>query len=150
MALTLRRILVYADIEINVFKLFQRGCSFPHEQQITPKAKRYTLMSKILIEYFSQGWTTTQIAESISQGLWASGNKIKLCNIIDDKPPSLESYDILGIGTPAYYSRPPFLITAMLRALNASKACPPFFVSHGTYQGETRNDTRHARFRKGT
>jgi len=107
-------------------------------------------MSNVLIVYFSQGGSTAQIAESITKGLRASGNKITLCNIRNDQPPSLEGYDILGIGTPVYYFRPPFIITDYVNGLKHLKGMPAFvFVIHGTYKGETGNDIRHALSIKG-
>jgi flavodoxin/Pyruvate/2-oxoacid:ferredoxin oxidoreductase delta subunit len=107
-------------------------------------------MSKILMVYFSQGGTTAQIAELIAIGLKASCHEVDLCNLKDGPPQSLDGYDLLGIGTPAYYFRPSFNIMDYVKSLPHLDGLPAFvFVLYGTYLGETGNDIRHALSMKG-
>jgi flavodoxin len=74
-------------------------------------------MSKSLIVYFSQGGTTARVAESIAAGLRAAGWQPDLCNLKDEKPPEISGYDLIGIGSPVNYYRPPFNVTDYVRSL---------------------------------
>ena len=74
-------------------------------------------MTKSLIVYFSQGGTTAQVAESISAGLRGAEHQVRLCNLKDERPPSLAGYDLLGTGFPVYIFRPPFNVLDYLEAL---------------------------------
>ncbi len=60
-------------------------------------------MLKGLIVYFSQGGTTARVAESIASGLHTAGYQVDLCSMRDEQPPDLSGYDLLGIGSPAYF-----------------------------------------------
>ena len=105
-------------------------------------------MSQSLIAYFSLGGTTTRVAESIAAGL--GKDRVDLVNIKDGQPPSLSAYDLLGIGTPAYYYRPPFNVLDYLDSLPNLDGLSTFvFVLHGTYRGDTGNIVRHTLAQKG-
>lgn len=67
-------------------------------------------MKKCLIIYFSQGGTTKKIGESIASGLEASGWKVDLENLNANQDPPLvfDDYDMIGIGSPTYFYKPPF------------------------------------------
>jgi flavodoxin/Pyruvate/2-oxoacid:ferredoxin oxidoreductase delta subunit len=107
-------------------------------------------MSKSLIVYFSLGGTTARVAESIAAGLRAAEYQVDLCNIKDAQPPGPDGYDLLGIGTPAYYFRPPFNVMDYVNSLPNLEGLPAFvFVLHGTYLGDTGNVTRQVLARKG-
>jgi flavodoxin/Pyruvate/2-oxoacid:ferredoxin oxidoreductase delta subunit len=106
-------------------------------------------MSKALLVYFSQGGTTAQVAESIAAGLRAANYELNLHNLSDGPPPGPEDYDLLGIGSPAYYFRPPFNVTEYVAGLPDLGGLPFFvFVLHGTYPGDTGNVLRQALTRK--
>jgi flavodoxin/ferredoxin len=108
-------------------------------------------MSRILIIYFSQTGTTGKVAASIAEGLRTAGHRVDLCNIRDEEPPLIEDYDVLGLGTPAYYFRPPFNVSDYVNRLHGLKGMPSFvFVLHGTYPGDTGNELRKALARKGS
>jgi ferredoxin/flavodoxin len=107
-------------------------------------------MPKSLIASLSLGGTTAHVAERIAAGLQSAGYEVDLCNLAAAQPPPLHGYDLLGIGAPAYYFRPPFIITDYVNGL-PDLAGRSFFVYvlHGTYPGDTGNDLRHALDRKG-
>jgi len=107
-------------------------------------------MPKSLIVFFSQGGTTTRIAESIAEGLRAAKFEVHLHNIKDGRPPDPRNYDILGIGSPTYYFRPPFNVIEYLNGLPDLVGKPFFvFVLHGTDCGDAGNIIRRALEHKG-
>lgn len=108
-------------------------------------------MYKVLIVYFSQGGTTAQVAAGIATGLHAAQHPVDLYNLKDGTPPSPDGYDVLGIGSPTYWYRPPFNVMDYVRGLPDLEGFPSFvFVLHGTYRGDTGNALRQALARKGT
>ena len=107
-------------------------------------------MSKALLVYFSQCGTTAQVAESIAAGLHSAGHEVSLHNISDGPPPGPEGYDLLGVGSPAYYYRPPFNVTDYVGGLPNLSGLPVFvWVLHGAYRGDTGNVLRQALTDKG-
>ena len=56
-------------------------------------------MTKCLIVYYSLGGTTKRIANEISKGLESTGYEVDTYSITDDNLPSIENYDLFGIGT---------------------------------------------------
>ena len=107
-------------------------------------------MTRGLIVYFSQGGTTARVAESIAAGLRAAEWQVTLCNMKDKQPPSLDGYDLLGIGAPAYYYRAPFKVMDYLNSLPPLNGLPALvFVLYGTYIGDTGNAIRQVLSRKG-
>ena len=108
-------------------------------------------MAKSLIVYFSLGGTTARVSESIATGLRTAEHRVDLCNIKDEQPPGLDGYDLLGIGAPAYYFRPPFNVMDYVNSLHHLDGLPAFvFVLHGTYRGDAGNAMRQALAQKGT
>ncbi len=108
-------------------------------------------MPKSLIVSFSQGGTTTQVAEHIATGLRSTAHHVDLFNIKDGQPPGPTGYDLLGIGSPTYYFRPPFNVMDYMNSLPNLSGLPSIvFVLHGTYRGNTGNDIRRALDKKGT
>jgi flavodoxin/ferredoxin len=107
-------------------------------------------MSKCLIVYFSQGGTTARVAEQIAAGLRVAKHQVDLCNLKDERPPALDGYDLLGIGSPVYYYRPPFNVMDYVNRLPDLDGLPAFaFVLQGTYRGSAGNIIRRALARKG-
>ena len=95
-------------------------------------------MPKGLIVYFSQGGTNARIAEAVGAGLLRSGFSTELWNLKDGDPPDPADFDVLGIGSPTYYYRPPFNVIDYLTRLSNLKNLATFvFVVHGTYRGNT-------------
>ncbi len=107
-------------------------------------------MAKCLIVFFSQGETTGTIAASIARGLGAGKHAVDLHNLKDGPPPDHASYDVLGIGTPTYYFRPPFMVSDYLDSLSDLTGKTVFtFVMYGTHCGDAGNAVRRALERKG-
>jgi flavodoxin/ferredoxin len=107
-------------------------------------------MPKSLLVYYSLGGTTTRVAESVAAGLAAGGYEIDLCNLKDEQPPDAAGYDLLGVGSPAYYYRPPFIVQDYLDGLPDLHGLPvSVFVLHGTYPGDTGNIIRQALTHRG-
>jgi len=107
-------------------------------------------MAKCLIVYFSQGGTTAQVAESIATGLRKEKYEVDLCDIKEEQQPDLSRYDLLGIGSPVYVFRPPFIVTDYLNSLPDLGGLPTFtFILHGTYRFDTVKSIRRVLVRKG-
>ena len=107
-------------------------------------------MAKSLIVYFSQGGTTTKVAESIADGLRREGYQVDLHSIKEKQQPDLSGYDLLGIGSPVYFYRPPFIVTDYLNSLPDLGGLPTFtFVLHGTYPFDTGKSIRRVLVYKG-
>ena len=107
-------------------------------------------MATALIAYYSMGGTTARVGESIAAGLRSAAFSVELYNIRDGPLSNLQGYDLLGIGTPTYYFRPPFNVFHFLNALPSLDGLPTFvFVLHGTYQGDAGNMVRETLDRKG-
>ena len=105
-------------------------------------------MPKSLIVYFSQGGTTARVAESIAKGLHTQDYQVDLCRV-QDNPPELTGYNLLGIGTPAYYYNPPFTMVDYVKNLPELQELPVFvFVVYGTYRGGTCTLIRNILMRK--
>lgn len=107
-------------------------------------------MSRAAIVYFSQAGSTARVAERISAGLGSAGYNVDTVNLIGGPTPHLAGCDLLGIGLPAYYFRPPFAVTDYIEALPALDGLPAFvFVTYGTYRGDAGNLVRAALAGKG-
>jgi flavodoxin/ferredoxin len=107
-------------------------------------------MVKSLIVYFSQSGTTAKVAESIASGLRRERYQVELYNIKEKQPPDLRGYDLLGIGSPVYFFRPPFIVTDYLKSLPDLGGLPTFtFILHGTYRFDTVKSIRRVLARKG-
>jgi flavodoxin/Pyruvate/2-oxoacid:ferredoxin oxidoreductase delta subunit len=102
-------------------------------------------MPKCLMVYFSQTGSTEQVAGKISAGLRGAGWDVDLHNMNGERPPDVGGYDLLGIGSPVYYFRPPFNVSAYLGSLPALKGLPVFiFVTHGALRFDGANPIRRA------
>jgi len=107
-------------------------------------------MPNSLIVCFSQGGTTTRIAESITKGLRTAKYKVDLCDLKEAQHKDVSKYDLLGIGFPTYYFRPPFNVMDYVNSLSNLTGLPFFvFVLHGTHCGDSGNIIRHALVKKG-
>ena len=107
-------------------------------------------MLKCLIVYFSQGGTTARVAETIASGMQLEEYNVDMCNIKNELPPEIRGYDVLGIGSPVYWYRPPFNVMDYLNRLPELNGLPVFvFVLYGTYRGDTGTTLRRLLARKG-
>ncbi len=100
-------------------------------------------MKNVLIAFFSQTGTTSAVAERIATGLRKAGCSVTLFKIGRTKPPDLAPFDTIGIGSPTYVFRPPFVVTDFLRSLPTLAGKRSFvFVLHGTDRGACGNRIR--------
>jgi len=106
-------------------------------------------MVKCLIVYFSVGGTTKNVADKIVAGLESVGYTVDLHNLTDDVPPSIENYDLLGIGSPAYFVSLPFNVADYLKTI--PKLNIPFFsfILYGFVIGDGGNRLRKKLTKKG-
>jgi len=105
---------------------------------------------RALIAYFSQAGSTAQVAEAIADGLQAAGYETDLRRIGRDTPRNPAAYALVGIGTPVYYYRLPFIVSDYLRDLPELAGKPVFaFLLQGGYRFDAGNRLRRALARKG-
>lgn len=106
-------------------------------------------MPKCLIVSFSQGGTTRRIAESIAKGLQTAKYEVDLCDLKEATDKEVNQYDLLGIGSPTYYFRPPFNVTDYVSSLPDLAGLPCFvFILHGTHCGDSGNIIRRTLLEK--
>jgi len=107
-------------------------------------------MPKCLIVYFSQSGTTARVAGQIAVGLRGAGYEVDLYNMDGSGPPEVAGYDMLGIGSPVYYFRPPFNVMDYIDNLPDLKGMPVFaFVMYGAFRFDAGNHIRRALAGKG-
>ena len=107
-------------------------------------------MFKSLFVTYSQGGTTARVAAKIAAGLQTADWRVDICNLRENEPPSVEGYDLLGIGAPTYYYRPPFRVMDYVNSLPALNGLPSIvFILHGTLPGDAGNFIRRGLKRKG-
>jgi len=101
-------------------------------------------MPNALIVYYSQGGTTTKVANQIKGGLEKKGFGVTSINILkNEKIPDSHSFDIIGIGSPTYYFQPTIKIIEYVKSIkDLSKKKFFVFVLYGTYKGNTGNKIR--------
>jgi len=101
-------------------------------------------MKKALIAYFSQGGTTRSVSEQILKGLNDKNIQVDLYDITEGSPIDINSYDMIGIGSPAYIFRPPFSVIGFIKGLPDLTGLSYFtFVMYGTRPGKTGNVIRN-------
>ncbi len=81
---------------------------------------------KVGLLYFSGTGATALIAGMIGTKLQKSGHVIELVRIKRNRQLDLQSYDLIGIGSPTYSFRAPRIVTNILRHSKLNKI--PFFV----------------------
>jgi len=108
-------------------------------------------MARVLIASFSQTGSTKKVADLIAKGLQSSEWEITHFNISANDMPKLEEFDIIGIGSPTYFFRPPFVVMDFVNNLDRLINKPTFvFVTHGTHKGNCGNWIRKSLQRKGS
>lgn len=97
-------------------------------------------MTKVLLATFSQTGSTRKIADQIANGLRTANFDVAHLNITRDANPDLKEYDIIGIGTPTYFFRPPFIVIDFVKNLKGLENKASFvFILQGTNQGHCGN-----------
>lgn len=108
-------------------------------------------MTKVLIATFSQNGSTRKVADQIAQGLISSNCEVTQKSINENKRLDVKEYDIIGIGTPTYFFRPPFNITDFVTNLQGVENKSTFvFILHGTNPGNCGNWIRRELNKKGS
>ena len=108
-------------------------------------------MPKVLIATFSQTGSTKKIADQIALGLGSSNFDVTHMSITENISPDLKEYDIIGIGTPTYFFRPPFIIMDFVKSLQGLENKSSFvFILYGTNQGDCGNWIRRELNKKGS
>jgi ferredoxin/flavodoxin len=99
---------------------------------------------------FSQTGTTLKIAEEIAIGLRAESGCELIFHMINSLPaPTLDEFDVIGIGSPVYIFRPPFPVIDFVKSLPDLKGKAFFvFVQYGTTPGDCGNWIRRELRRK--
>jgi flavodoxin/ferredoxin len=107
------------------------------------------IIRKALIATFSQTGSTIRIAEEIAKGMQSMGCEVDYHIINGKQLPETGNFDIIGIGTPAYIFRPPFIVSDFVNSLPDLKGKSFFvFTLHGTFPGDTGNYIRKKLRRK--
>ena len=108
------------------------------------------MASRTLIVYFSQAGSTRKVAHAIADGLRRQGHQVDLHHLLDGSPPPLDGYDVLGVGFPVYFWRPPFPIGDYLDALPQLGGLPHFvFVQSAGLEGDAAATARRMLNTKG-
>jgi Pyruvate/2-oxoacid:ferredoxin oxidoreductase delta subunit/flavodoxin len=81
---------------------------------------------KFAILYFSGTGVTAKFADDLAHGLLEEKHSVDLFRLKKWSDIDLSAYDIIGVGSPAYSFRIPWLVTRILRKLDFKKK--PFFV----------------------
>jgi ferredoxin len=103
----------------------------------------------ILIATFSQTGTTLKVAERITEALHSFGHKTIFHKIGDNPLPDINDFDVIGIGTPVYIFRPPFIVSDFVNNLPDLQGKKFFtFVQFGTIPGDCGNRLRKALLKK--
>ncbi len=105
---------------------------------------------KALILYWSVNGTTKRVAESIAEGLRSAGAECVMHDLRAGAPSELETYDLLGVGFPVHWYRPPTPVSRAIAALAPLGGRSVFaFSLNGTYRGAALNRARSALVRAG-
>ena len=107
-------------------------------------------MVKVLIATFSQTGSTKKLAQKIAGSLLSSKWELTHFDISGSDIPDVEEYDVIGIGTPTYFFRPPFIVEDFVNNLKGLENKSFFvFVLHGTHPGNCGNWIRRKLETKG-
>lgn len=74
-------------------------------------------MNKALVFFYSQNGSTKKIAEEIAKGLKNKDYKVDLVDILKDHNKDVSEYDIIGVGFPVYFYRPPYNLTDLIKKI---------------------------------
>ena len=108
-------------------------------------------MAKVLIASFTQTGSTDKVANQIAAGLKAANWEITHYEISKNDSPNINEYDIIGIGSPTYFFRPPFIVMDFVNKLKGLENKSSFvFISYGTHPGDCGNWIRRKMKKKGS
>jgi len=107
-------------------------------------------VTRALVLYWSLTGMTRRVAQSIIEGLHDEGVEGSLHDLREEQPSDLSSFDIVGVGFPVHWFRPPTPVSeaiTRLRPLNGKSVFA--FSLNGTYRGAGLNRARLALIRAG-
>jgi flavodoxin/ferredoxin len=92
---------------------------------------------KSVVIYYSQTGNTKQIAQAIHKGIAQRAEHCDLVKLKEIHPEELESYDLIGLGSPVWASEPAPNVLAFIESLPSSLKGKHsfFFCTHGTTPG---------------
>ena len=112
-------------------------------------------MARALVAYFSITGTTATVAESVARGLTRAGFSVEMAEISPGPSGPLPrvgagDFDLLAVGTPAHYYRPPSLVREWVAALPPMDGLPVLaFVLYALDLGASGNRLRKLLARRG-
>jgi flavodoxin/NAD-dependent dihydropyrimidine dehydrogenase PreA subunit len=105
---------------------------------------------KALILYWSVGGTTQRVAERITEGIRSAGAECVTHDLRGGVPGDAISHDIIGVGFPVHYFRPPTVVSECISELGRLDGRSVFaFSLNGTTRGAALNRVRSALARAG-
>jgi ferredoxin len=106
-------------------------------------------MRRGLIIYFSQAGNTKKIAQAIHQGMNQRLEQCDIARLREIQPKDLENYDLIGLGSPVWHSRPSSNMMAFIESLTSleGKHCF-YFCTHGAMPGPVISEAVSALRRK--
>ena len=105
---------------------------------------------RALVLYWSLTGTTLRVAEQIAEGLRAEGLECVLHDLRGGVPNDAASYDVIGVGFPVHWYRPPTPVSRGIGALGPLAGRSVFVFSlNGSYRGAGLNRARAALARAG-
>lgn len=105
---------------------------------------------RALVTYFSITGTTRRVADSIAEGLGASGADVVLHDLRAGAPSDPTGFDIVGVGSPVHWYRLPPPVREAVRGLGDLAGRSVFaFTLNATYRGAALDRLRAALRRAG-
>ncbi len=87
--------------------------------------------------------STAKVANLLSEGLGEQGWSVNMVNMLEDSCPPVEHFDVIGIGTPTFFFRPPALVTEFVDEISSLEGRAFFvFALYSLHVGDTGNDIR--------
>lgn len=91
---------------------------------------------KVLIATFSQRGSTRKIADKIAFGLINSNFEVTHYTIKGNEAHDISNFDIIGIGTPTFFFKPPFVVQDFVKKLEGIQNKASFvFITYGSIGG---------------
>jgi flavodoxin/NAD-dependent dihydropyrimidine dehydrogenase PreA subunit len=112
-------------------------------------------VARALVAYFSITGTTATVAESVACGLRRAGFCVEIAEIVPGPSGPLPrvrpgEFDLLAVGTPAHYYRPPSLVREWIAALPPMDGLPTLaFVLYALDLGASGNRLRRQLTQRG-
>ena len=84
---------------------------------------------KVVLLYFSGTGATAKMAQIIGKGIISKGHHVNYVRLTRNIIPSLEHYELVGIGAPAYSFRAPRIVSRLLNRVKWQNK-PYFLLLH--------------------